>query len=295
MWSTLLHLRIPFSWFLLPVFLFSLSFSPNINESRLMWVFIILHLLVYPASNGYNSYFDRDEQSIGLLRHPPKVNRSLYFISLLLDGLALILSYIHINTTFALMVLVYGLASKAYSHPSVRLKKYPVSGWITAGFFQGFFTFLTCYIGLNDFEISQALRPQIIAPALLSSIMLWGNYPLTQVYQHQEDAQRGDLTLSLRLGITGTFYFSGWMFLLAGVGFVVLFHYMFSGKYLREFVLAMAPVVLFFAFWFYRVRQHPDYARYDYAMWMNFISSTSLNVFFGYLFLHSTNVLQAFG
>lgn len=294
MWSTLLHLRLPFSWFLLPVFLFSLSFSPNINQHRLLWVFIILHLLVYPASNGYNSYFDRDEKSIGLLKNPPPVNRSLYFISLLLDLLALILSYVHINIVFMLMVLLYGLVSKAYSHPRIRLKKYAVTGWVITGFFQGFFTFLTCYVGLNDFTIEQALRPQVLMPAILSTIMLWGNYPLTQVYQHEEDAGRGDFTLSLRLGIKGTFYFSAWMFMLAAAGFVVLFHFLFNGSYIREFLLAMAPVILFFAFWFFRVKQNEKYARYDYAMWMNFISSTSLNGFFVYLFLASTHVLDAF-
>lgn len=294
MWSTLLHLRFPFSWFLLPVFLFSLSFAPNLNQYRLLWVFVILHLLVYPASNGYNSYFDRDEQSIGLLKNPPPVNRSLYFIALLLDLLALILSYVHINTTFMLMVLLYGLTSKAYSHPRIRLKKYPLTGWIITGFFQGFFIFLACYVGLNDFTIEQALRPQVLVPAMLCSIMLWGNYPLTQVYQHEEDARRGDITLSLILGVRNTFYLSAWMFMLAAAGFITLFYFMFNGNYIREFLLAMAPVVLFFSFWFYRVKQNEKYARYDYAMWMNFISSTSLNAFFVYLFLDTTHVLDAF-
>lgn len=294
MWSTLLHLRLPFSWFLLPVFLFSLSFAPNINQHRLLWVFIILHFLVYPASNGYNSYFDRDEQSIGLLKHPPPVKRILYVVSLLLDALALLLAYLHINIAFMVMVLVYGLASKAYSHPSVRLKKYPVTGWIITGLFQGFFMFITCYVGLNDFTLEQALRPQVLAPAMLCSVMLWGNYPLTQVYQHEEDAKRGDVTLSRRLGISGTFNFSAWMFVLAGAGFIYLFYALFNGNFIREFVMAMLPVVLFFAFWLYRVKQNPANARYEYAMWMNFISSTSLNVFFVYLFLSSTHVLGAF-
>lgn len=291
--STLLHLRFPFSWFLLPVFLFSLSFAPNIHPHRLLWVFVILHLLVYPASNGYNSYFDRDEQSIGLLKNPPRVNLSLYFVSLLLDALALILAFIHLNTTFMLMVLLYGLASKAYSHPQIRLKKYPVTGWIITGFFQGFFVFLACYVGLNDFSIEQVLRPQVLTPALLCSLMLWGNYPLTQVYQHGEDAKRGDRTLSLRLGIRNTFSFSAWMFMLAAAGFINLFWFVFDRNYIGEFLLAMAPVALFFSFWFYRVKQHERYARYDYAMWMNIISATSLNVFFVYLFLDSTHVLDA--
>lgn len=294
MLSSLLHLRIPFSYFLLPVYLFSLSFAPNLNPDRLLWVFVILHFFLYPASNGYNSYFDRDEKSIGGLKNPPPVNKSLYFISLLFDAAAILLAFLKINTAFAIMVFFYGLASKAYSHPLTRLKRYPIGGWLITGFFQGFFMFLTCYVGLNDFTIEQALRPGVITPALLSSIMLWGSYPLTQVYQHDEDLKRGDITLSLRLGIKGTFYFTVAIFTLAVVGFVFLFINYFQLKYGLNFLVAMLPVLAFFGIWFLQVRADESKANYTNTMRMNFISATCLNGFFIYLFLDSTHVLDAF-
>src|SRR5687767_5389569 len=103
--SSWLHLRIPFSYFLLPVYLFSLSISPNLNESRMLWVFIILHLFLYPASNGYNSYFDKDEKSIGGLKTPPPVNKGLYSLALLFDGVALLLGFWKVNILFVIMVL----------------------------------------------------------------------------------------------------------------------------------------------------------------------------------------------
>jgi hypothetical protein len=121
--SSWLHLRIPFSYFLLPVFLFSLSISPNLNQDRMLWVFIILHFFLYPASNGYNSYFDKDEGSIGGLKNPPPVNKGLYWLSLTLDALALIMGFLKVNALFAVMLLIYGLVSKAYSHPLIRLKR----------------------------------------------------------------------------------------------------------------------------------------------------------------------------
>ena len=139
--STLLHLRIPFSFFLLPVFLFAISQIPPAPWVNLLLVFVILHLLLYPASNGYNSYFDRDENSIGGLRKPPPVSENLYWVSLSLDLVAILLGLV-ISWQFSLMLLIYGLVSKAYSHPSIRLKQYPWISWIVAGLFQGLFTFM---------------------------------------------------------------------------------------------------------------------------------------------------------
>jgi len=95
--------------------------------------------MLYPASNGYNSYFDKDEKSIGGLKNPPPVNTSLYYFSILLDIAAIVIAFWKISLLFSIMLLIYGLISKAYSHPSVRLKKYPILGWLTVGIFQGSF------------------------------------------------------------------------------------------------------------------------------------------------------------
>src|SRR6187431_225989 len=140
--SAWLHLRIPFSYYLLPVFLFSLATSPNFGEKSILWTFIIVHFFLYPASNGYNSYFDKDEKSIGGLKNPPRVTKGLYYLSILFDVIAIVLGLILINITFSIMLLVYGVISKAYSHPRVRLKKYPIAGWLVVSIFQGLFTFL---------------------------------------------------------------------------------------------------------------------------------------------------------
>ncbi len=292
--SSWLHLRIPFSYFLLPVYLFAVSQSPNINPSRLGWVFIILHFLLYPASNGYNSYFDRDLKSIGGLRNPPAVQRGLYYLSLLFDGMALIIGYLKIGAFFAILLALYGLASKGYSHPSVRFKKLPWTGWLIAGFFQGFFTFIMCYIGLNGYGLEQALRWDILYPAMLCTLMLWANYPLTQIYQHEEDARRGDRTLSLTLGIRGTFIFTTAVFALAAAGFIYFLTNRYSIRYAGIFVIAQSPIVLFFVGWFYRTMKEPSQASYSNTMAMNLISSTAMNAFFIYLFLDSTRALSAF-
>jgi 1,4-dihydroxy-2-naphthoate octaprenyltransferase len=293
--SSWLHLRFPFSFFLLPIYLFTVGISPNLNESRLLWVFVILHFFLYPASNGFNSYFDKDEGSIGGLKYPPPVTKGLYFLSLIFDGGAIVLAYLKIGWPFALMVFVYGLASKAYSHPAIRLKKYPVGGWLFTGFFQGFFTVLMCYMGINNFDWLPSHSPKMIFAGVLATVMLLGNYPMTQIYQHDEDASRGDITLSLKLGIRGTFYFTALWFGLATAGFVYFFNAFDYSKYAFVFLLAMLPVVVFFSYWFVKVYRNPSQANYTNTMWLNFISATCLNAFFAWFFLDSSNVLSAFG
>jgi 1,4-dihydroxy-2-naphthoate octaprenyltransferase len=221
------------------------------------------------------------------------VHRGLYFLSLLFDALALALGFLMINPTFAGMLLIYGLVSKAYSHPSVRLKKYAITGWIITGLFQGFFTFVMCYAGVNDLPLEAALTPTVIVPATLTSIMLWANYPMTQVYQHEEDMKRGDRTFSIMLGIRGTFYFAAIFFTLATIGFVLYLKSFFQLRYAIIFLAALSPVLIYFFYWFNRVRRDENQADHTHTMRLNFISATCLNAFFIYLFLDSSQVIQA--
>ncbi|MEX2235684.1 MAG: UbiA family prenyltransferase [Cyclobacteriaceae bacterium] len=292
--SSWLHLRIPFSFFLLPIFLFSLSLSPNFNGGRIFWVFFILHFLLYPASNAYNSYFDKDEKSIGGLKNPPPVKKGLYLLALSFDVVAILLSYIKINTSFAVMVLIYGLVSKAYSHPNIRLKRYPWTSWFITGLFQGLFTFLMCYVGVNDFDFGNAWKTKIILPGILTSAMLWANYPLTQVYQHDEDAKRGDVTLSARLGIGGTFYFVASVFTFAIGGFLFYFKFVFGEQYVWAFLIALLPILTYFFYWFMLILKDAATADYSHTMRLNFISAICLNVYFIFLFLDTSHVLQLF-
>ena len=135
--STLLHLRIPFSLFLSPVFTMAVALSDQMMSSeKLIFSFVAIHLFLYPASNGYNSYFDKDEDSIGGLKRPPKVTTDLYWSSLAFDGIALSIAFM-IGIPFGVGLLIYGIISKAYSHPSFRLKKRPWLSWLVVAFFQG--------------------------------------------------------------------------------------------------------------------------------------------------------------
>ena len=280
--STFLHLRIPFSFFLMPVFLFAWAVTDEPNPQSGILAFVILHFLVYPASNGFNSYFDKDEKSIGGLKYPPKVSKQLYQMSLVFDLAGLALSLL-ISVEFMLMVLVYGLVSKMYSHPSVRLKKMPIIGWLAIGIFQGYFTLIMSAMGIGDLSFTQTFTDKIQYAGLLSSILLFGSYPMTQVYQHEEDAKRGDITISLKLGILGTFHFTALTFLLATLGYLWYFNTYFSLQTGIIFLLMLSPVLIYFSSWHLKVRKNLQEADFTHTMRLNFISSLMLNLFFLYL------------
>lgn len=281
--SSWLHLRIPFSFFLMPVYLFALASVNEVNPYNAVIVFLALHLFLYPASNGFNSYFDKDEGSIGGLKNPPKVKKGLYHLSLVFDGLALIMGIF--NLYFLVMLLIYGLISKAYSHPSIRIKKYPFASWFIAGLFQGFFTFLMAYIGLIDGKFDDLLDTRLLLAASLTSIMLWGSYPMTQIYQHKEDRKRGDITLSIKLGVMGTFYFVMILFSVSSALFGSYYLHYYSTEVSIYYFLAMVPVVTFFFYWYFNSKKDSSKVNFDNTMRLNFLSSLCLSLFFVYLIL----------
>jgi 1,4-dihydroxy-2-naphthoate octaprenyltransferase len=281
MWSTSTwqHLRLPFSFFLLPVFLFALSVSPQIDVWKALLAFISLHLFIYPASNGFNSYYDKDEKSIGGVEKPLPVSGELLSASLIFDLIGLNIAFLA-DWKLALALFIYGLASKAYSHPAVRLKKYPIISLLTIAFFQGAFTFLATYQVVNQFAIEQLMEKTVLLPAFLSSLMLFGSYPMTQVYQHEEDSKRGDKTMSLLLGIRGTFIYTISIFGLATAGFVYFYYTYFSTLSAIAFLIALSPVLLFFFSWFLKVLKNEREANFKNTMRLNMISAVCLNVFY---------------
>jgi 4-hydroxybenzoate polyprenyltransferase len=276
-------LRIPFSVYLMPVFWFGLSaLRGPMNGWRAVGVFVVLHLLAYPASNGYNSYYDRDEGSIGGLKAPPKVSEELIHLVWLFDALAVLGAWL-LSPLFAGLVAVYLLISKAYSYQGIRLKKYPFLSTFVVVVFQGAFTFLTTQVGIGA-SSAAILESTNLLLALVSSLFLCGSYPLTQVYQHQEDRQRGDQTLSLWLGLRGTFVFAGLGLLLGAAVLAAAYWLRGELRNLLIFLVATGPVVFLFARWTWAVWHDAAAADFEHTMRMNQVSSLCLSAAFGVMF-----------
>lgn len=273
--STLQLLRFHFSFFLMPVFWFALSQVKNINWINSGIVFIILHLLVYPSSNGYNSFMDRDTTPVGGIKNPMLPTRNLYFFTIIMDVLAIFLSFI-ISFVFAFGIFFYILASKAYSYRKIRLKKYPVIGYLTVIFFQGALTYFLVFYGCGS---NHSLQVPVL-PMIASALLIGGFYPLTQIYQHEEDRKDGVISMSMLLGYKGTFIFTGIVYVFA---FIVLGGYFYLQMKFFNFIillLFMLPVIIYFFIWFEKVVKNNREASFENTMRMNILASVFTNLGF---------------
>ena len=282
--STIQLLRFHFSFFLMPVYWFALSQTPAINTPHAILIFFILHLLVYPASNGYNSYMDRDTDSVGGIKNPMQPTRQLFYVSILFDATGVLLSFV-ISKWFALGILLYILASRAYSFRGIRLKKYPVAGYLTVIIFQGAVTF---FLVLHGSSIDKTL----LVPAagiIGASLLIGGFYPLTQIYQHRQDKADGVTTLSMLLGYKGTFIFTAIVYLFAVAA--LAYQLIHNGQQTSFFIIQIffIPVLVYFVWWFKKVAANISGANFVYTMRMNVLASTCTNAAFIVLFLIEKN------
>lgn len=283
--STIQHLRLPFSFFLMPVFLFALSQAPFINWQSTIIAFVILHLFIFPSSNGYNSYQDRDETSIGGLKHPPKVSGNLFYATLLLDIIG-ILCALFISVYFSLFVLIFVLMSRAYSYRNVRLKKYPVIGFLTVFVFQGAFVYLMSYSAITNFSVEVLTLNNIICMSV-ASLFMGSIYPLTQIYQHEADKKDGVISISYKLGYIGTFIFSAILFSIATIFLFYYFNLKHQQIDLILFLFIMLPVIAKLSIWFNKVRKDTSHANFENTMTMNLLTSTCMNSYFLILILNN--------
>ena len=273
--STIQLLRFHFSLFLLPVYLFALSQLDRIDWINAVIVFFILHVLVYPSSNGYNSYMDRDETPIGGLAKPLRPTKQLFYVTILMDIAAISFSLV-ISIYFAMGVLLYILASRAYSYRGIRLKKFPLSGYLIVIVFQGALTFLLTYHG-SSFD--KTLQIPFWA-ALASTFLIGGYYPLTQIYQHEEDIRDGVKTISYLLGKKGTFVFCGIVFLTATIAIFLTFQQQNNLRNFWLFILCMLPMVWFFSRWAIQVWKNEQAADFKNSLRMNVLASLCTSICF---------------
>jgi 4-hydroxybenzoate polyprenyltransferase len=217
----LLHLR-PAEWPILTVHLLTGSVLA-VGVTRLLrhggWGVVAGVAAFVIGLNGgtlaLNSAFDRDEGDVAYLRRPPPPPRGLAAFGLLLMGAALAVATRLPIRFFSATALCF-LLSVLYSVPPVRLKAVAGMDWVinVVGF-----GFLAPYAGwaLTGEPLDEPGRTVIFSFALLFGAL----YPLTQLYQLEEDRARGDRTLAVALGVDRSLALALLLAALAFAGFAL--------------------------------------------------------------------------
>lgn len=273
--STLQLLRFPFSYFLMPVYWFALSLTPHIHWGRAVLIFCLIHLLLYPASNGYNSFMDRDETPVGGIKNPMQPTRQLFWTTVVMDIIGAVIS-LFISYPFLMAFVVYIVFSRLYSYRGIRLKRFAVLGYLTVIINQGALVFFMVYHGASSMLTTQ-VPWQCMA---IASLLIGGFYPVTQIYQHEADKKDGVNTISMALGKRGTFVFCA---LLYAAAFGLLFLYFRQRQQLSQFAVLgvfFIPVVVVFIRWAIQVWKDETTADFKHTMQMNWLAGTCTNLAF---------------
>lgn len=210
--AAIVHLRLHFQVLLAPIFLWGLLLAGSRPDGRTWVVFIAYHVFLYGGATAFNSAYDRDTGPVGGLRRPPPVDPLLlpWSLGILLSGL--LLSLVRPRTAFPYFLVL--LLALAYSHPAVRLKARPWASLLTIAIGQGV---LPCLAGwLSTTRPNGDWRLALLA-AVSAAFVAIAFYPLTQLYQVEEDRQRGDRTIAVVLGVDHSFLLSTGLLLAAAV------------------------------------------------------------------------------
>ena len=224
--SYVLHLR-PAEWPIMAAHtllgtILAVGLVPFLHHARWGAAALALVLWVVCLNGGtlaLNSVFDQDQGDIGYLRAPPAPPAHLLAVSfgLLLVGQALAFL---LPGAFAGVYAVCLVMSVAYSVPPFRFKAVAGVDWLINMW--GFGTF-TPYAGWaatgRPLDVVHGLAMLAFCP-LFASL-----YPLTQIYQFEEDEERGDRTLALILGLK-------WSLVVAIVTMALAFAIFFVAAYL---------------------------------------------------------------
>jgi 4-hydroxybenzoate polyprenyltransferase len=239
--SFLMHLRLPYMFGVLSApYLVAHLFVQQPNWFHFFIVFLTVHTFLFGGATAFNSYWDKDEGPVGGLKNPPKMNDWMRWASLalMLSGWLLLL-----NESLLFHVL-YGISFFlfwVYSSPIGRWKGHPWLSLLTIGVSTGSNSFLMALLALG-------LEPE--QPHFLASLgvacMLTAMYPVSQIFQLEEDEARGDITFALKYGFRGIIKLY-WILNLLGLVFLSTALIQLYGKWGSAFFyIGLLPILLTF-------------------------------------------------
>ncbi len=273
MWNLLVHLRLQFQAILAWIFVWAFALADGVFDTRACVAFLALHLGLYGGVTAYNSFYDRDVGPVTGLRRPPPAG-----VACLWGGLGFIaagaIASLWVSATFAAIYLCIALLGIGYSHPRVRFKRHPLASLGVVAIGQG----ALGYLAGAAAAVPRGLPPwnlALVCGGVAVVCFVTGLYPLTQVFQIDEDRARGDHTFAVRYGARAVFRTT-----LVGFGLGALFAVPAARRLLHPLELglllaALAFLALTIARWAGRYDPRASIANHDRVFTVGIVTSAS--------------------
>ncbi len=237
----LTHLRLHFQLLLAPLFLWGAALAGGRLTPRLLLGFLAFHVFLYGGTTAFNSAYDRDEGPVGGLYQPPPAPLALLPFSLVVQAIGALLAAL-VSPAALAVYLAMALLGAAYSHPATRWKASPATALPTIAFGQGVLGFLAGFATASPAPNTPALV--VVVGAVSAALVVSGFYPLSSLFQLEEDRQRGDRTIGVAWGAPAAFAVALGCFLLALPLLVGLAWSRFGPLDALALALGMAVVIL---------------------------------------------------
>ena len=260
------------SFIYLPLFLFAISQTHDLNWLHTGFFFVILQVLMHPSNQ-----LQIANANMGLSDNKTDIThqaKKLITTSISMNSIAVVLSMLIISLKVGVGVLGYLLLSKLHNNNPIRLRKYAIISLLLTMTMQGVLLFaLTQYATGKLMLITNVFAIQACA------FFVGFVYPLTQMHTHTDDLKRGDLTISIRLGLKGTFALSLVMLLLA-ISFMGLHLYNTRNVFhFYLFLFFLSPVAAYFFWWRKYTRLEPMFANYRFTRLFVIITTICMSLF----------------
>lgn len=205
----IIHLRLHYQFFILSGgYLIAALFVDAVKWNQFWLQFLNVHVLLFGGATAYNSWWDKDEGPIGGLKSPPKMKKWMWPASLILQFIGLAWA-VTVGWNYAIIYAISMLFFWLYSTPLARWKGKPIRSIIAIGISTGTNSFLLGYLAAGGYPIT--FTEDLIAAGVAAIIL--SLYPVSQVYQTEEDEKRGDYTFAVRFGLKGVQWFFAILFL----------------------------------------------------------------------------------
>ncbi|MFP8487894.1 UbiA family prenyltransferase [Gracilimonas sp. Q87] len=246
-------------------------FVDEVNWPQYGLQFLNVHVLLFGGATVYNSWWDKDEGPVGGLESPPKMQRWMWPVSLVIQYLGLYWA-IYVGWNFALIYAISMVLFWLYSSPLVRWKGKPILSLIAIGVSTGTNSFFLGYLAAGGYPIT--LYEDLIALGVACLVL--SLYPVSQVFQTEDDMNRGDETFAAKYGLKGI----KWLFaVLFPLGTVILSVTLVISKGTAGYVFGGVGSLAYLAVLYLVLQLEGKKSEYPLVMRIKFLASLSFVLF----------------